>query len=261
MRSPFRILAGAFAALLLFIQPGIGHAAEIKVLCAAGFRVAMNELAANFERVSNDKLILSFATVEVAVKQIQGGEMADVVVLHREGIDSLIKDGKARASGVSPIARVGISVAVAKGAPKPDINSPDAFKRALVAAKSITYLDPATGGASGLIMPKMLDQMGIAKEMKEKTILVPLATAMPGLLASGKAQIAIHQTGLLLTLSDIDIVGPVPASLYPAIVFTATITNSAKDAGAAKTFIDFLRSPQSAKVIKTKGMEPANLAD
>jgi molybdate transport system substrate-binding protein len=110
-------------------------------------------------------------------------------------------------------------------------------------------------------MPKMLDQMGIAKEMKDKTILVPLATAMPGVLASGKAQIAIHQTGLLVTLSDIDIVGPVPASLYPAIVFTAMIMNSAKDAGAAKTLIDFLRSPESAKVIKTKGMEPANLAD
>jgi hypothetical protein len=113
MRSPFRILAGAFAALILFIQPGIGHAAEIKVLCAAGFRVAMNELAPNFERVSNNKLALSFATLEVAVKQIQGGETADVVVLPREAIDSLIKDGKARAGSVSPIARVGISVAVA----------------------------------------------------------------------------------------------------------------------------------------------------
>jgi molybdate transport system substrate-binding protein len=261
MKSSFRILAAAFAAFLLFIQPGMGGAAEIKVLCAAGLRVAMNELAPNFERVSKDKLILTFATVEVAVKQIQGGETADVIVLPREGIDALIKNGKAIAGSVSPIARVDISVAVAKGAPKPDISSPDAFKRALLAAKSITYLDPATGGASGIIMPKMLDQMGIAREMKEKTILVPLATAMPGLLATGKAQIAMHQTGLLVTLSDIDIVGPVPASLYPAIVFTATTTNSTKDAGAAKALIDFLRSPESARVIKAKGMIPAGLAD
>lgn len=261
MKSSFRTLAAAFAAILLFIQPGIGDAAEIKVLCAAGFRAVVNELTADFERASNSKLILSFATLDVAVKQIQGGETADVVILPREGIDSLIKDGKVRADSVSPIARVGISVAVATGAPRPDINTPDAFKRAVVSAKSITYLDPAAGGASGIVVAKMLDRMGIAQEMKEKSVLVPLATAMPGLLASGKAQIAITQTGLLLPLSGIDIVGPVPASLYPAIVFTATIMNSAKDVGAAKSLIGFLRSSESAKVIKAKGMVPAGSID
>jgi molybdate transport system substrate-binding protein len=201
--------------------------------------------------------------LEVAVKQIQGGETADIVILQREGIDALVKDGKAGGGSVSPIARVAISMAVRKGASKPDITSPDALKRTLLAAKSLTYLDPAAGNASGIQFAKVLDRLGIAKEMKGKTILARSTKEMDGnkemegLIASGKADLAINQTANLLTLSGIDIIGPVPGNLYQPIVFTAVIMNSAKDTGTAKALINFLRNPESAKVIKAKGMEPA----
>ncbi len=260
MKNSSRILAVGFTALVFFVQSGIANAAEIKVLCASGFRTVMDELGPKFERATNHKLVLSFANLETALKQIQGGETADLVILQREGIDTLVKDGKAGDGSVSPLARVTINMAVRKGAPKPDITSPDALKRTLLAAKSITYPDPAAGNASGIQFAKVLDRLGITKEMKGKTVLASaneMANEMQNLIASGKADLVIHQTGILLTVSGIDIVGPVPANLYQPIVFTAAITKTVKDSGASEALIDFLRNPESTKVIGAKGMEPA----
>ncbi len=252
----------AAASIGLTFLPVLGikaEAAELKVLSAFGMQSVMEDLGPKFERATGHKLAISFATGGATVKRVQDGESADVVIALRQGIDSLVKNGKAAADNVTVVAHSGIVVAVRKGAPKPDISSPDALKRMLLAAKSISYVDPASGGASGIHFAKVLDRLGIANEMKSKTVFPnPKTPAAVGVLvANGEAEIGVHVTQELIPVAGIDLVGPLPGDLQNTIVFSAAIITGAKDAAAAKALVDFLRTPDSAKVIKAKGMDPA----
>jgi molybdate transport system substrate-binding protein len=254
------LIVAANIGFMFLLMLGIkAEAAELKVLSAIGMQSAMEDLGPKFERATGHKLAISFATAGAAVKRAQGGEAADVVIATRQGIDGLVKNGKAAADNVTALASAGISVAIRKGAPKPDISSPDALKRTLLAAKSISYVDPASGGASGIHFAKVLDRLGIANEMKSKTVFPnPKTPAEVGVLvANGEAEIGVHVIVELISVAGIDLVGPLPGDLQDIIVFTAAIMSGAKDAAAAKALVDFLRTPESAKVIKAKGMEPA----
>jgi molybdate transport system substrate-binding protein len=251
IRSLFAAANIGFMFLLVF---GIAaEAAELKVLSAIGMRPVMEDLGPKFERTTGHKLVITFGTLGAVVKRVQGGETADVVIIPRQGIDTLVKDGKAAADDVTVVALSGIGVAVRKGSPKPDISSPEALKRALLAAKSITYGDPAQGGASGPHFAKVLDRLGIANEMKSKTVL-----GEPGVLvANGEAEIAVQLSQLLISVPGIELVGPLPGDLQLTNIFAAAIMAGAKNAEAAKALVNFLRTPEAAAVIKAKGMEPA----
>ena len=132
----------------------------------------------------------------------------------------------------------------------------EAFKRTLLAAKSITYLNPADGGASGIHFAKVLDQLGIAAEMKPKTVFAPKASALGGMVANGEAEIGVLQFQLLFSVPGIEVIGPLPGDLQSTTIFSAAVVSSSKDVQAGQTLINFLRSPEAASVIKAKGMEP-----
>jgi molybdate transport system substrate-binding protein len=235
------------------------QAAELKVLSAFGMQSVLEDLRPKFEHATGHKLAISFGTGGATVKRVQGGDAADVVITLRQGIDTLVKDGKASAGSVTALARAGIFVAVRKGEPKPDVSSPDALKHTLLTAKSISYVDPASGGASGIHFAKVLDRLGIASEMKSKTVFPdPKRPAEVGVVvANGEAEIGVHIIQELMPVAGIDIVGPLPGDLQDTVVFSVAIMTGTKDAAAAKALVDFLRTPESAKVIKAKGMEPA----
>jgi molybdate transport system substrate-binding protein len=235
------------------------EAAALTVLSAFGMQSVMDDLGPKFERATGHELAISFATGGATVKRAQDGETADVVIALRQGIDGLVKNGKAVAGNVTVLARAGIVVVVRKGAPKPDISSSDTLKRTLLAAKSISYVEPASGGASGIHFAKVLDHLGIANEMQSKTVFPnPKTPAEVGVLvANGEAEIGVHVIQEVMSVAGIDLVGPLPGDLQDTIVFSAAIMTGAKDAAAAQALVDFLRAPESAKVIKAKGMEPA----
>jgi molybdate transport system substrate-binding protein len=254
------LVAAANIGLMFLLVLGIkAEAAELKVLSAFGMQSVLEDLGPKFERATGHKLAITFATGGATVKRVQGGEAFDVVITLRQGIDTLVKDGKAPAGNVTALASAGISVAIRKGAPKPDISSPDALKRTLLAARSISYVDPASGGASGIHFAKVLDRLGIASEMKSKTAFPnPKTPADVGVLvANGEAEIGVHIIQELMPVAGIDIVGPLPGDLQNTIVFVAAVMASAKDAEAAKALVNFLRTPEAVAVIKAKGMEPA----
>ena len=259
MKTRSLIAASTIGVMFLLVVGIAAEAAELKVLSAIGMQAVMEDLVPKFERTSGHKLAITFATLGAAVKRVQDGETADVVIIPRQGIDTLVKDGKAVADNVTVLARAGIVVAVRKGAPKPDISSPDALKRTLLAAKSIAYVDPASGGASGIHFATVLDRLGIANEMQAKTVFPnPKTPAAVGVLvANGEAEIGVHIIQEVLSVAGIDVVGPLPGDLQNTIVFAAAIMASAKDAEASKALVNFLRTPEAAAVIKTKGMEPA----
>ncbi len=185
----------------------------------------MNDLKLAFERSSGHAIALSSDNLEASMKRLKGGETADLVILPQEAIDNLVNDGKATAGNVTPLAQVGISVAVRNGASKPDISSPDALERTLLSAKSITY--PDRTNAANLHMSKMLERLGIAEQMKSKTSLVINTQAMSPLIADGKADIMLGQNANLIRLDVIDIVGPLPGDLQQTIVYYGVVMNSA----------------------------------
>jgi molybdate transport system substrate-binding protein len=259
MKARSLVATASIGFMFLFMLGVNAEAAELKVLSAIGMQSVLEDLGPKFERATGHKLSISFATAGAAVKRAQGGEAADVVIATRQGIDGLVKNGKAAADNVTALASAGISVAIQKGAPKPDISSPDSLKRTLLAAKSISYVDPASGGASGIHFAKVLDHLGIANEMKSKTVFPnPQTPAEVGaLVANAEAEIGVHIIVELISVSGIDIVGPLPGNLQNTIVFAAAVMASAKDAEASKALVNFLRTPEAVAVTKAKGMEPA----
>ena len=230
-------------------------AAELKVLSTPALSAVWEELAPKFE-AQGHKLNIAYAPGAAIAKRVAEGEVADVLVSTVAGIDSLTKDGKVLAGSGMPIASSGIAVAVLKGAPKPDISTPDGLKKALLAAKAVAYTDPAGGGASGVHFAKVLERLGIAAEVNAKA---KLGRGVPAgsFIIKGEADLAVQQVPELLAVQGIEIVGPLPGDLQNVTAFAAGVHAAAKDPEAAKALIHFLQTPAAAAVIKAKGLDPA----
>src|SRR3954471_9096512 len=244
----------AAIALLVGMPTGMAHAAELKVLSTPAMSEVWHELAPKFEE-TGDKLTIVYAPSGAIAKRVTDGETADLLVSTPAGIDSLIKSGKVIDGTSTSLASSGMGVAVLKGAPKPDISTPDAFKRALLAAKAVAYTDPASGGASGAHMAKVLERLGITNEVSAKAKLgrgVPVATFV----VKGEADIAIQQLPELMHVEGAEVVGPMPGDLQNITTFAAGIPSGSAQADAAKALIRFLQTPESAAVIKKHGLDP-----
>lgn len=249
-----RVAAGC-AVFALTLQAGVAAAAELKALMTIGVQSAVEELIPAFEKASGHKVAAVWATSAVLNKRIQDGEAADALISTRGGIDALTKDGKVTAGSDATLARSGIGVAVRKGAPKPDISTPEALKNALLVAKAISYSNPAIGGASGVHFAKVLERLGIAEEMKAKTKFPPPSGLSGKLVAAGEADIAVQQMPELASVEGIELVGPLPGDLQLVTTFVAGVPAVAKEADAAKAFLRFLQSPEAVALMRAKGLE------
>lgn len=258
-----RLFIGAASAsfALQLIGCAMAQAAEIKVLAAVGMREVMLDLGPKFERATGHTLAMTFDASGVIVRRIETDEPVDVTMILRSRLERLTQAGKISPGSVADLASSIAAVAVRHGDRKPDISSPEAFKRMLLAARSIARPNPADGGASGVHIEHVLESLGILDEVKAKTIAFGQPgdpQAMPGYkVATGRADIALHQLQELLAVSGIDIVGPFPEDLQGAFMFSAGVAMRTKEADASKALIDFLRTPDAAAVIKAKGMAPA----
>jgi molybdate transport system substrate-binding protein len=208
-----------------------------------------------FERQSGHKAIVDNDTVGALTKRIEAGEAFDLAVLTPSAVDSLSKSGKLVPGSGRNLARVGIGVVVKEGAPKPDIGSVDAFKKALLAASSIAYIDPAAGGSSGIYVAGLLDRLGIAAEMKGKSRLIS-GGAVAEHIARGEAELGIHQISEILPVKGITLVGPLPAEIQSYTIYAAGPGANAKEADAAKDLLKALTGPSVAEVLRSKGMDP-----
>jgi molybdate transport system substrate-binding protein len=246
------VLATVLAATVAL--PGAG-AADIKVLTAGAFKQVVLALVPDFEKTTGHKVTLDNDTVGALVKRIEGGEAFDVAILSPAAIDSLTKAGKI-APGAPALARVGVGVVVKAGAPPPDIATVGAFKQALLAAKSVAYIDPAAGGSSGIYVAGLLDRLGIADAVKPKARLIK-GGAVAEHVAAGEAEIGIHQISEILPVKGATLVGPLPKEIQNYTVYAAGVATAARDGEAAKALVAFLAGPAAAPVLQAKGMEPA----
>jgi len=245
---------GCAVALALAAQVGFAAAAELKVLTTPALSEVWHELAPKFEATGH-KLTVVYAPSGAIAKRVTDGEAADLLVSTPAGIDTLIKNGKVIDGTNTPIASSGMGVAVLKGAPKPDISTPEALKQALLSAKAVAYSDPAAGGASGVHFVKVLEQLGIKDQVLAKGKPgrgIPVATFV----VKGEADIAIQQLPELLHVAGAEVVGPLPGNLQNITTFAAGIPASSTQADAAKALVRFLQTPESAAVIKKHGLDP-----
>jgi molybdate transport system substrate-binding protein len=252
MKSTLSLIAGVLGAAMGMVQES--EAADVKVLTAGAFKQIALAVVPAFEKETGHKVAVDNDTVGALRKRIEGGEAFDVVVLTPAAIDELAKEGKIAAGSKTPLARVGVGVMVKAGAPAPDIATVEAFKRALLAAKSVAYIDPASGGSSGIYVAKLLEQLGIADKVKPKAKLKQ-GGHVADLVKSGEAEIGIHQISEIVPVKEVTLVGPLPAEIQNYTTYAAGLGANAKEGEAAKALLKALSGPAAAAVLKDKGME------
>lgn len=253
LKSALRLLLLAWAV----VGGGPTMAADINVLSPAALRSSMNEILPEFEKSSRHKITAVFGTSGALVLRIQKDEPADLGIVTGSQIDDLQKQGKILAGSKVNIARVGIGIFTRRGASKPDIGSIEAFRRTLLAAKSIGHLDPGTGAPSGAFAARLLSSLDIAAEIKPKVKALGAGTTMFRAVAAGDVDIAFGQVTEIREQPDVELIGPLPSEIQNYTSFAAGIVARSEHRDAAKALISYLRSPSAATVMKAKGLEPA----
>jgi molybdate transport system substrate-binding protein len=249
--------ARALGVLSVLVVAGVTHAAEIKVMNSGGFAAAYLELAPEFERATGNTVTTAWGpsmgvTPDAIPMRLRRGEPVDVLIMVGYALGDLIKQGKVAADSRVDLARSRIGMAVRAGAPKPDISSLEAFRRALIAARSIAYSDSASGV---YVSTELFQRLGIADAVLPKSKEIK-GERVGNVVARGEAEIGFQQISELLPVQGIDFVGPLPPELQKITVFSAGIAVGAQDPGAANALIEFLASPAAIPAIKKSGLEP-----
>lgn len=239
-----RCLTLAVTAAALILAAPV-HAAEVKLLSTNALKTAIEELAPQFEKTTENKLAITWGTAATLKVEIEKGAPVDVAVLTDAGVDDLIKQGKLASR--TPLARSGIGVAIHKGAPKPDLSSTEAFKKTLLSAKSIAWVET---GASGIYLKGLFEKLGIAEQIKDK--LKPVKAAAEAV-AKGEAEIGFTQVSEILPFPQAELGGMLPAEIQSITSFSLGL---AKDSKSADALAKFLTTPEAVAVIKAKGLEP-----
>jgi len=247
------VLAIPFLAAAFFLAARPATCAEIKVLTAGAMKSVVLALQGGFEIASGHRLVVDNDTAGGLVKRIEAGEAFDMAIITPAAIDGLIGKGKIVAGSRAAVAKVGIGVAVKEGAPKPDLSSVEAFKRALLAAKTVAYIDPASGGSSGIYVAGLLNKLGIADDIKPKERL-QAGGYVAEKVAKGEAEIAIHQISEILPVKGVTLAGPLPEEIQHYTVYAAGLSAAARDPGAAQAWIDYLKGPAASAAIEGRGM-------
>jgi len=230
--------------------------AKIQLFVSNSLRGVLGELLPQFEHSSGHSVSISYDPAKVMMERIARGETADLAILGGSAIADLVREGKVTAGSKRTIASCGIGVAVLAGAAKPDIGSLDAFKNALIAARSIAWTQE---GASGIYFSKLIERLGIAEAVKAKAVRRP-GGLIGEIVAARKAELAVQQIPELMAVPGIELVGPLPEAIQMTTVSAAGIFASAREPAAAQALLDFLTSPASARVFKARGLEPAATA-
>src|ERR1700748_2867704 len=233
------------------------NAAEVRVMISGGLTAAFNALVPVFEKQTGNKVLVAYGpsmgtTANAIPVRLERGEPADVLIMVGYALDDLAKKGRVEPGTAVELVKSPIGVAVKAGAPKPDISSADAVKRALLAARTIAYSDSASGV---YVSTEMFAKLGIAKEMEGKARKIP-ATPVGEIVAHGDAELGFQQISELKPVPGIDIVGQLPPELQKITVFSAGIASVSKEPEAAKALISFLASPEAHDALVNSGLDP-----
>jgi molybdate transport system substrate-binding protein len=243
----------AVAGVALLITTGT-QAAEIKTLITTAMNEAVIVLVPQFENATGHKVTVSYDPSGGLARRLRGGEFADMILVASPELDKLITEGKV--VNRTDVSRTGIAIAVKKGAPKPDVSTPEALKRALLNAKSVGHTAPAGGGITALHLLRTFEKLGIAKEVAAKT---KLAAGGPNgrvstLIVNGEAEIAFQQVSELMSNPEVEVIGMLPDELQQITINSAGVTAVAKEPDAARALIAHMTTPAALALYKIKGL-------
>jgi molybdate transport system substrate-binding protein len=248
------VVAALLAGLSATTMGHTAYAAEIKVLSAGAMRGVVDALLPEFEKATGHKVTVDNATAGVLAKRIEDGEAFDVAIITATVVDGLLAKGKLAAGSRVDLAKVGMGVAVKAGAPLPDIKTVDAFKRTLLEAKSVAYINPKAGGTTGVFFERLIEKLGIADQVRAKAKLKD-GGYVADLVASGEAEIGVHVISEIVPVKGAVLVGPLPAEIQTTTIYAGAISASAANAEAGKALIQLIAGPASVPVLQAKGME------
>jgi molybdate transport system substrate-binding protein len=243
-----RIAALAFAGGLA----ATGQAAEVRMMSGGAMKTAILEAAAAWEKQSGHRLVASFAPAGELRKRVGAGEVADILVVPAENLAEYEKSGAIDPASRRDLAVVGMGAAVRKGAPVPDISTPEALKRTLLGAKSLTYMDPGRGTSGKHFDETVLPRLGIRDEVRAKATLGE-GGFIAEKVARGEVEIAFHQMSEMLPVAGITIVGPLPRELQKETVYSAALMKGGTASAAARSLLDYLVSAEGRKVFAARG--------
>lgn len=253
MKSPF---SSGIIFVLLSSAPALRAHSEITLIAPGGIRAAIEQLIPDFERETGYKVKATFGSGLGTKQQVARGEAFDVPIVQPPYPD-VLASGHVVPSSAKPLASVAVGVAVRQGAPKPDISTAAAVKRALLAAKAVSYPNPAGGAAAGISFDETLKKLGIAEQLQPKLKRAQGGAGAMRMVATGEVDIGLtfvsemHEPG-------IDVVGPLPKEISPPTTLVGFVSSHAKDPAAAQALLDCLSSPAAAQAYKAQNMQPAH---
>jgi molybdate transport system substrate-binding protein len=253
-REFIAVLGGAY---LIFIATSVvAISAQIKILSGSAIQTAMAVLIPQFEQSSGHKVIFDFnGAIGAMADRVQSGEVADVVIVSGPQIEKLEKLGKVVSGSRVDVARVGVGLFVRKGALKPDISSVDAFKHAMLAARSIGWNDPAAGAPVSIYMIGVMEQLGISDAMKPKTVAFKDRSERFEAVARGDVEIGFNQISEIVAAQGVDLVGSLPTPIQNYTLFSGGIVTTSKEQEAARALLQYITSPAALVTWKARGFE------
>ncbi|HSW04551.1 substrate-binding domain-containing protein [Aquabacterium sp.] len=216
-------------------------------------RQVLADLAVAFEQSQGCQVAIESVGGVDAAKRVQAGETFDVVVLAANAIDALMAGGHLVAGSKVDLVRSGVAIAVRAGAPRPDVASEDALRRAVQAARSLSY----STGPSGVHLAKLFERWGLADEIQSRIVQAPPGVPVGTLVARGEVELGFQQLSELMHLPGIEVIGPLPPAVQILTTFSAAIGAHSMQPDAARRLLEFMASPQAADTQRRHGMAPA----
>lgn len=245
----------AVCGFVLLLLAGVTvHAAELRIIAGAALSPALGEIAQSFEQMTGHKLLIQYGILGALKKRLATEEPFDVAIVPTALLDGAAKRGQIDGGTRAPVVRVGMAVAVRAGAPKPDIATGDAFRRALIDASTLTY---PPEGAIGVHLARVYDRLGITDQMQGKIRPLKTVELVAPTLVAGEAELGFAPSTVFAGAEGVEIVGPFPPELQVYVQLTAGVGAGAAQPDAARALIQYLQSPAAVAVFKARGFESA----
>ncbi|MCA6113541.1 substrate-binding domain-containing protein [Bradyrhizobium sp. WSM 1738] len=227
-------------------------AESIRVLSTLALKGAVQALTDQYQAAGGARIDADFAPTLALLDRLRAGEAADVVILTRDGLDEVAREGRVVVESCVDLARSFVGVAVKAGAPHPDISTEAALRAALKGARAVAY---SQIGASGILFAQLIERLGIAADVNARAVIIPQGFTAERL-ATGEADLAIQQISELKQVGGIEVVGPIPRELQTPAVFSAGRMAASQKVDEADRLLRFLASPEVAPALRASGLEP-----
>ena len=250
------MLKTALIAAAFVLAASCANAADMKLLIGGAMQEPFREVGAEFAKKNGHKLDFTVDTTGLLQKRLREGAKADLILVSSAGMDALEKENLITPGTRANLATAAIGVSVKVGTPSPDISTADAFKKAMLSAKTISYVDPKAGGTSGTYIDGLFKRMGIAEDIKNRIVFGYQGSQVAEAVAQGRAELGITFISEMLPNKGVRIAGELPAAIQNASVYSVAIPVGSPNPDAARAFIEAMMTSEAAAAISKAGLTP-----